>query len=139
MTNTLTRAARETIKASGLTIRAFILENQGDENWHGDDCGCTDDRCIGFHHEEHEECGCLPVLIEETKKQMSRRALLENADVALEAMSLEELAHLRAAIEGQISDSVQWMRKYGFWTWESIAQRLGVTKQAAQQRYGRVR
>lgn len=28
-----------------------------------DACGCTDNRCIGYHHDEHEECGCLPALI----------------------------------------------------------------------------
>ncbi len=32
--------------------------------WHGDDCGCTDDRCIGYHHEAHEDCGCFPVQLD---------------------------------------------------------------------------
>jgi hypothetical protein len=33
------------------------------DHWHGDACGCTDDRCIGFHHDPDEPCGCLPVLL----------------------------------------------------------------------------
>lgn len=31
--------------------------------WLGDACGCTDDRCTGYHHDEHEDCGCLLVLL----------------------------------------------------------------------------
>jgi hypothetical protein len=32
--------------------------------WLGDACGCPDDRCKdGFHHEPHEDCGCLGVLL----------------------------------------------------------------------------
>ncbi len=134
---TLTRAARETIKNSGLTITEYVLENSGSSTWYGDTCGCSDDRCIGYHHDENEECGCLPVCIEETKKQQSRHAVLNNLPEAIEAMSLEELAQVRAAADAQIRENVGWMRKHGFWTWEAIAQRLGVTKQAAQQRYGK--
>lgn len=36
-----------------------------DGRWRGDACGCPDDRCAGYHHDEHEECGCLAVLLEE--------------------------------------------------------------------------
>ncbi len=32
--------------------------------WLGDTCGCTDDRCIGYHHDEHEDRFCLPVLLD---------------------------------------------------------------------------
>ena len=31
----------------------------------GDACGCPDDRCAGYHHGADEECGCLPVLLED--------------------------------------------------------------------------
>lgn len=34
-----------------------------DGEWHGDQCGCTDDQCIGYHHDADQECGCLPLLI----------------------------------------------------------------------------
>jgi hypothetical protein len=33
--------------------------------WCGDSCGCPDDRCIGFHHFTADDCGCLPVLLDE--------------------------------------------------------------------------
>ena len=36
-----------------------------DGRWYGDACGCPDDRCIGYHHDETDECGCLNVLLEE--------------------------------------------------------------------------
>lgn len=63
----LSPLARSTIKDSGLTIAQYVREagRWADGDWHGDTCGCTDDRCIGYHHDEHEECGCLPVLIED--------------------------------------------------------------------------
>jgi hypothetical protein len=34
-----------------------------DGKWHGDACGCPDDRCIGFHHDADEGCGCLAALL----------------------------------------------------------------------------
>lgn len=39
-----------------------------DSRWRGDSCGCTDDRCVGYHHDEYEECGCLPALLDELAK-----------------------------------------------------------------------
>ncbi|PPF40668.1 hypothetical protein C5B93_03545 [Rathayibacter sp. AY1A2] len=33
--------------------------------WAGDECGCDDDRCIGHHHDEHEDCGCFPAMLEQ--------------------------------------------------------------------------
>lgn len=73
---TLTRDARDTIKSSGITIAAYVRDQmpysgQDGRTWRGDDCGCTDDRCIGYHHDEHEECGCLLALIEETKQRLA--------------------------------------------------------------------
>lgn len=62
----LTPLARAEIQQSGLTVAEYVRKagwNDGD--WHGDRCGCTDDRCIGHHHDENDDCGCLPVLIEE--------------------------------------------------------------------------
>lgn len=32
--------------------------------WHGDACGCPDNRCIGFHHYAEEDCGCLRTLLQ---------------------------------------------------------------------------
>jgi len=36
--------------------------------WPGDACGCQDDRCIGHHHDAEEECGCLPALIDDVRR-----------------------------------------------------------------------
>lgn len=63
---TLTKQARETIKwwwasdTARTTIAGYTRYNFPDGKWHGDKCGCVDDRCIGYHHDEQEECGCLP-------------------------------------------------------------------------------
>lgn len=59
--------AREAIKDSGLTIAAYTRYWFPDEKWHGDACGCTDDRCKGFHHDFTDECGCLAVQINEVR------------------------------------------------------------------------
>ena len=63
--STLTREARQTIRDCGLTIAGYIRTWWPDGVWHGDRCGCTDDRCIGYHHDPGEDCGCLPVCIEQ--------------------------------------------------------------------------
>ncbi len=31
----------------------------GETIWPGDSCGCTDDRCTGYHHDAGAACGCL--------------------------------------------------------------------------------
>lgn len=40
--------------------------NNGDEQWYGDACGCTDDRCADerWHHRPQDPCGCLYALLE---------------------------------------------------------------------------
>ena len=51
-----------------LTIAGYVRFTWGPDAtvWHGDSCGCVDTRCKdGFHHEPWEECGCLPVYLEE--------------------------------------------------------------------------
>ena len=57
--------ARATLRAAGLTTRKWAQINgyAGAADWRGDDCGCTDDRCIGHHHNAEDPCECLPVLI----------------------------------------------------------------------------
>ncbi|EWT04823.1 hypothetical protein N864_05800 [Intrasporangium chromatireducens Q5-1] len=68
----LSPAARETIRSwwpvAGVrppTIAGYVRHWFPDGQWGGDECGCTDDRCIGYHHDELDECGCLPVLLDE--------------------------------------------------------------------------
>lgn len=60
-------SAAELIRESGLTVAEY-QEHCGYDSadvWPGDKCGCPDDRCIGHHHGELEECGCVEMLIEE--------------------------------------------------------------------------
>lgn len=59
---TLTPNARTQIRQH-LPIAAFIRATWPDGTWRGDKCGCTDDRCIGFHHDDREDCDCLPILL----------------------------------------------------------------------------
>ncbi|WP_275293211.1 hypothetical protein [Amycolatopsis sp. La24] len=57
--------ALDVLAAHGLTEAQWARENHyADGRWGGDACGCPDDRCIGFHHDEHDECGCLPALLD---------------------------------------------------------------------------
>jgi hypothetical protein len=64
--NRLSPVARSIIQDYGLTIAEYVRKAGWDDgDWHGDRCGCTDDRCRGFHHDENEECGCLPVLVQQ--------------------------------------------------------------------------
>lgn len=65
----LSRQARETIKDAKwheprVTIVGYVRQSYPDGVWGGDSCGCTDDRCIGYHHDADEECHCLPVLLD---------------------------------------------------------------------------
>lgn len=58
----LSADARRTIKGwqPGVTIAGYVRHYSGGAKWSGDSCGCADDRCIGFHHDETADCGCLP-------------------------------------------------------------------------------
>jgi hypothetical protein len=59
----LNAAAKATLRDHGVSQAAWARANFADGRWHGDACGCTDDRCIGYHHDEHDDCGCLPALL----------------------------------------------------------------------------
>ena len=60
----LSRAARATIAAEGITVRQYVDHHAGQDvsRWPGDQCGCTDDRCDGYHHMAGEPCPCVEVL-----------------------------------------------------------------------------
>ncbi len=48
--------------------------------WLSDACGCPDDRCKdGHHHDPHEDCGCLPVVL---GQYLTDRARLRQQAVA---------------------------------------------------------
>jgi hypothetical protein len=66
----LSRQARQLIKSEGwlipgVTIAGYVRYWSADGVWRGDACGCPDDRCIGFHHDEQAACGCVDVTLGE--------------------------------------------------------------------------
>jgi hypothetical protein len=67
--------AREQLQDAGITQAAWAREHFADGTWHGDRCGCPDDRCIGHHHDVDEDCGCLPALIGLSLHSREARAL----------------------------------------------------------------
>ncbi|WIX78674.1 hypothetical protein QRX50_46300 [Amycolatopsis carbonis] len=65
MSTRLNLHAREQLRAAGISQAQWARQYFGDGRWHGDECGCPDDRCIGFHHDAEDDCGCLPALLDE--------------------------------------------------------------------------
>ncbi len=61
----LSRDARTVIRDRGANVRDYVKQWAPDGQWVGDRCGCPDDRCIGHHHDEHDECGCLRSLVDD--------------------------------------------------------------------------
>jgi hypothetical protein len=62
----LNTEARERLRAAGISEAQWARQNYfQDGTWHGDACGCPDDRCIGYHHDATDECGCLDALLAE--------------------------------------------------------------------------
>lgn len=48
-----------------VTIAGYVRYWFPDGAWRGDSCGCPDDRCIGFHHDGPEGCGCVESALSE--------------------------------------------------------------------------
>lgn len=77
---TLSPVARNVIRFwrpdEGLTIAGYVRHFFPGGRWGGDVCGCHDDRCVGYHHDADEDCGCLPVMLGEyeTAHMQTRRA-----------------------------------------------------------------
>jgi|GEM_PF-1261587 len=65
----LNATARETLREARVTIAEWKRRNHMGVKWLGDECGCPDDRCIGFHHHGPDDCGCLPALLAEERCQ----------------------------------------------------------------------
>lgn len=63
--------ARATLRLSGVSQAAWIRRHCGEtvRVWLGDACGCPDDRCIGYHHDETDECGCLTALLSDLARE----------------------------------------------------------------------
>jgi hypothetical protein len=58
---------REAIKWDhrNLTIAGYTRHYFPDGKWLGDRCGCFDDRCIGYHHNDESDCTCFAVCLDE--------------------------------------------------------------------------
>lgn len=62
----LNSTAKATLKAAGVTQAEWARANYMQSGkWSGDACGCPDDRCVGFHHDGPDDCGCLPTSLAE--------------------------------------------------------------------------
>jgi hypothetical protein len=63
----LNETAKAALRDAGVSQAAWARANyMSDGKWTGDACGCPDDRCMnGFHHIGEDDCGCLPVLLEQ--------------------------------------------------------------------------
>lgn len=59
----LNDTARAQLNSFGVTPTEWAQRNFGTDEWHGDACGCPDDRCIGYHHDNADDCSCLTVLL----------------------------------------------------------------------------
>ena len=60
----LNEEAQQFLDGRGISVREWAMRWQnGDTEWHGDACGCPDDRCIGHHHGADEPCGCIRSLV----------------------------------------------------------------------------
>ncbi|MCM6761139.1 hypothetical protein NB037_01790 [Rathayibacter sp. ZW T2_19] len=64
-----------TLRAEGIDPDEWAREHGSPSaaQWRGDECGCSDDRCIGHHHDKNEACGCFPVMLEEHFAQEKAR------------------------------------------------------------------
>lgn len=59
----LRASALEMLREHGMNPDEWITRYGVDGEWVGDVCGCPDDRCIGHHHDETDECSCLAALL----------------------------------------------------------------------------
>lgn len=60
----LNEYAKIELREAGVTQTQWAHANySSDGRWHGDACGCPDDRCIGYHHDGPGDCGCLRTLL----------------------------------------------------------------------------
>lgn len=60
----LNKQARKLLRDAGIDEAEWARRNYfPDGTWGGDACGCPNSRCIGYHREAFEDCGCLPALL----------------------------------------------------------------------------
>lgn len=117
----LSRSARDTIRfwyagddpRVEVTIAGYIRRYFGDGPWRGDSCGCVDDRCIGFHHDEHQECHCLEVWLDEWVKEQRAALAAEPIWTAYRtAVEANDGRGDSGAYETAWSAAEAWVREY---------------------------
>lgn len=59
----LNATAKATLRSYGISQAEWARRNFYNGGWGGDACGCPDDRCIGYHHHDPDDCGCLETLL----------------------------------------------------------------------------
>lgn len=96
--------AKQALANAGITQAAWAREYFTDGKWHGDKCGCSDDRCIGYHHDENEECGCLPALISGYSPQRRAREVYGAAQERWLAQPGGDYAGLHGILLGVIAE-----------------------------------
>lgn len=87
------------IRWAGLTRAEFVRYSSSDGVWYGDRCGCFDDRCAGYHHEEGERCHCLQPCIDQ---------VLEAIDRARRIAASPALSALESTITGMPDAHRRW-------------------------------
>jgi hypothetical protein len=74
----LSRQARDYIRwyapDAGVTIAGYIRSYYPDGKWGGDTCGCFDDRCIGYHHDASDPCGCLEACLDDYVAELTKES-----------------------------------------------------------------
>lgn len=83
---TIDQDARDMLRyrhAERIPLAEYVRHHFPDGQWRGDTCGCSDDRCIGYHHEAGERCGCVVFLIDDYVAQgrPARRAPFGRTEV----------------------------------------------------------
>lgn len=115
----LSATAREEIKWRGMliddrrirvSIAGYVRRHFGpNAAWGGDSCGCSDDRCIGYHHDESEDCGCIGALLDQWVTD--QRAELEAGPVWTAYRAAVESGD-QVALEAARSAAAEWVRRY---------------------------
>jgi hypothetical protein len=119
----LNHEARETLRWAGITPGQWAKRHgyESAKDWRGDECGCTDDRCIGYHHDATDECGCLPALIEELRRDERKLAAARPVWAAHERATESGTAEDRAAAD-QLA--AEWIAEYNPGaTWHALTAR----------------
>lgn len=128
----LNAAAKAALRDAGVTQAGWArAHGQSDGRWHGDACGCPDDRCAGYHHDADEDCGCLDVLLVE---YVSRAALPEaESRLDIAKANLIQLAAALSGIElgGWDRSIVEWLADYEPSTVAVICGLISRARQAA--------